>query len=92
MSDKLVEATSNIGRALISAMPPAFLMLCVVNVVFLYIVMGFMERQADQRVQLVAKLVDHCMQQRERKDAWWNRWTEPGETRPEIGKPVLEGL
>lgn len=57
----LTGAATALGRSLITALPPAFVMLCVVNAVFVLGLTWFVDDQLDQRTQLVGRLIDHCM-------------------------------
>ena len=52
---------ARLGQSLISALPPAFLLLCLINAVFIGLVLWFLDDQLDQRTKLVGKLVDRCM-------------------------------
>lgn len=54
-------AVSRLGQSLITALPPAFLMLVLINAAFLGMVMWFVNSQLTQRTVLVEKLVDRCM-------------------------------
>lgn len=56
-----IAAATKLGQSLIGALPPAFLLLCLINAIFIGLVMYFLDHQLDQRTQLVAKLVDSCM-------------------------------
>lgn len=58
----LTGLAASIGNGLISALPPAFLMLCVINLAFLGIILWFIEHQLDQRTLMVNKILDHCWQ------------------------------
>jgi hypothetical protein len=60
-NESVVGATSRLGQALISALPPAFIMLVLINAAFLGVVMWFMDNQIDQRTKLVSNFVDRCM-------------------------------
>jgi len=53
-------AVSKLGTALIGAMPPAFTLLLVINVIFLGLVMWFIDDQIHQRTELVEKVIDSC--------------------------------
>lgn len=57
----IVGATSRLGQALISALPPAFLLLVLINAAFMGVVLWFLDDQLDQRTLLVKTLVDRCM-------------------------------
>jgi hypothetical protein len=52
---------TEVGDRLIGALPPAFLLLCVINIAFLGIVLWFLDNQIGQRTALVGKLLDRCM-------------------------------
>ena len=54
-------AATALGRSLIGALPPAFLLLCVVNVIFLGLVMWFLADQIDRRTALVSTIITRCM-------------------------------
>jgi hypothetical protein len=58
----IVGATSRLGQALIGALPPAFVMLCLINVGFLGLVMWFLNGQMEQRTALVTKVFDRCFE------------------------------
>ena len=55
-------AVDRLGRALIGALPPAFLLLCVINLAFLGLVLWFLDHLQAQRTAMVGKLVDQCME------------------------------
>lgn len=54
-------AAARLGQSLISALPPAFVMLCLINAAFIAVVLWFVDDQLDQRTKLVGRLLDHCM-------------------------------
>lgn len=58
----IVGAASRLGQSLIGALPPAFLLLVLLNCAFLALVMWFVDTQLKQRTELVGKLVDRCME------------------------------
>ena len=53
-------AVTEIGRAIVSSLPPAFLLLCLINVAFLWIVLTFVQHQTDARLDLINRIVDRC--------------------------------
>jgi hypothetical protein len=57
-------AVADISRSLISALPPAFLMLCVLNAAFLGGTLWFLSNQMEKRTEIVSKMLDRCMEQR----------------------------
>lgn len=58
----LTGLAATIGTGLIGALPPAFLMLVLINSLFLGLVLWFVEHQLDQRMILANKILDHCWQ------------------------------
>ena len=54
---RLIEAS----RSVLSVVPPSFLGLCLVNLLFLGAVLWFLDAQVDARMQLVGKIVDACV-------------------------------
>ena len=57
----IVGAASRLGQALVGALPPGFLMLCLINLAFVGLVMWFLNSQMEQRTGLVDTLVTRCM-------------------------------
>jgi hypothetical protein len=57
-----IGAVTDISSKLIGALPPAFLMLVLLNVVFLGLVMWFLADQIDRRTALVTQIVTRCME------------------------------
>ena len=56
-----IGAVTDLGHTLITALPPAFIMLMIMNLCFLGLVLWFLNHQADQRTAMVDKLLDRCM-------------------------------
>jgi len=54
---RLIEAS----RAVLSVVPPSFLGLCLVNLLFLGAVLWFLNAQVEARMALVARIVDACV-------------------------------
>ena len=73
MSDQPQQQQTGIvglGQRLINVMPPAFLMLCLINIGFLYVVLTFVEHQsaqaersADRKIELYMRVVEQCILQ-----------------------------
>ena len=61
MSDEPTGLFSTLGRALIGALPPAFLLLCVINVAFLAAVLWFLDNQSEARLHLIERIIDRCV-------------------------------
>jgi len=51
---------SRVSEKLIGVLPPAFLMLLLINSAFLGVVLWFLDAQIDQRTHLVERIIDHC--------------------------------
>lgn len=58
----IVGAASRLGQSVITALPAQFLLLVILNGIFIAMVMWFLNSQMDQRTALVTKLVDKCME------------------------------
>jgi len=52
---------SKLGQSVIGALPPPFLLLCLINAAFLAVVMLFIDSQLKQRTEMVNQLVTKCM-------------------------------
>jgi hypothetical protein len=57
----IVGAASRISQSLITTLPPAFLLLVLLNIGFLSLVMWFLNNQIAARTALVEKVIDRCM-------------------------------
>jgi hypothetical protein len=53
-------AAAKLGQSVIGALPPAFLLLCLINVMFIGVVMWFLNEQINDRTQIVSHLLDRC--------------------------------
>jgi hypothetical protein len=56
-----VGALADLGARVVTALPPAFLLLVLINVAFLGVVMWFLDDQIAQRTHMAEKLFDRCM-------------------------------
>lgn len=54
-------AAGMIGKALVSALPPAFLLLATLNIVLVYLVLTTVENQSEQRLQILNRVIDQCL-------------------------------
>ena len=61
MSD-VVNAASNVSQKLISALPPAFILLALLNIAFIGAMMWFLEDQMAQRNAMAEKLFNRCLE------------------------------
>lgn len=60
----VINASLDIGKTLIGALPPSFVMLCVINMVFLMMVVWFIHDQNDimrERTRVVGDIVTACI-------------------------------
>jgi hypothetical protein len=46
---------------LIAALPPSFLLLCLVNVAFIALVLRFIDHETDQKTTLMNRVLDSCI-------------------------------
>jgi len=51
----------DLGRSLIGALPPVFLMLVLMNIAFISLVMWFLDHELGVRMQMLMKVLDHCL-------------------------------
>jgi len=58
----IVGQLARTSEKLISALPPAFLLLVLINVIFLALVMWFLNAQMAQRTTMIEKFADRCME------------------------------
>lgn len=63
MNDTITETAGKVTQSLITTMPAQFLMLCVLNAVFLGAVLLFINTQVEGRIALVNKVFDACLAQ-----------------------------
>lgn len=57
----LIGQVARTSDKLITVMPPAFLLMVILNLAFIALVMWFLNSQLEQRAAIVDKLVDRCM-------------------------------
>jgi hypothetical protein len=60
----VVESLTSLGRAAITVIPPAFLLLVALNVVFIAGLFWFLERQNAGRERVISAIVEGCLQQK----------------------------
>lgn len=58
----LVGGVTRISQALIGSLPPAFLILVLMNTAFLGGILWFLDSQNEQRVLLVKTVVEKCFE------------------------------
>jgi hypothetical protein len=64
MSDQrpgLVGTALDLGKSVVAALPPAFLILSLLNFAFLYLVLNFTEHQNDQRLSILNSVIAQCL-------------------------------
>jgi len=57
----IASSVTRLGQSLVSALPPAFILLVLINIVFLGVVMWFLDSETEQRMVLVDKLLERCL-------------------------------
>ena len=57
----VVGAASGLGRAIITALPPAFLLLILINFGLFYVLLSAVEAQADQRLRILQSVIERCL-------------------------------
>jgi hypothetical protein len=55
-------AVASLGKSLITTLPPAFLLLVLINVAFIGFLMWFLEDQLEQRDAMAKQLFDRCLE------------------------------
>jgi mannose/fructose/N-acetylgalactosamine-specific phosphotransferase system component IID len=60
-STTITDTVSVLGSKVIAALPPAFLMLCLINVAFLGLVMWFLRDETTQKIAILNRVLDSCM-------------------------------
>lgn len=58
----IVAQVARMGDKLLSTLPPAFLLLVLINILFLGMVMWFLNSQMAQRTAMIEKFADRCME------------------------------
>jgi len=52
----------DLSKSLLSTLPPAFLLLVLINVAFVGMLMWFLSANQDRRADMIDKLIDRCME------------------------------
>ena len=50
-----------IAKSIVAALPPAFLLLAVLNIVLVWLVMSNLEHQNDQRLHILTSVIEKCL-------------------------------
>jgi hypothetical protein len=58
----VVAGVIDLSQKILGTLPPAFLLLVLINAFFIGSVLWFLDSQAKQKTQLVSKLIDKCME------------------------------
>ena len=56
----LLETSVGMFGKLAGTLPPVFIMLLFVNLIFLALVMWFLSHQMDEKLAVLNKIIDHC--------------------------------
>ena len=65
MSDK-AGVLASVSEKLIRALPPAFLVLTILNICFLGMAMYVFQHNTDLRNQMITKIIETCLQQKDK--------------------------
>jgi len=57
----IISSAMRMGDKIVSTLPPAFLLLVIINAAFLGMVLWFINHGQDARTAMVDKLLDRCM-------------------------------
>ena len=57
----LVGAATKLGQSLIGALPPSFIALMVLNLVFLGLILWFIDDQLDTRMRVLSEIIQRCL-------------------------------
>jgi hypothetical protein len=57
----VVAGAIDLSKSVVAALPPAFLLLVLINIAFIGFVMWFLEDQLHQRDKMAEQLFDRCM-------------------------------
>jgi hypothetical protein len=57
----IIRTLADLARQVFGSLPPAFLMLVILNLAFLGIVLLFLDSQVNMRTKLLGKIIDACM-------------------------------
>lgn len=52
---------ADLGKAVAASLPPAFLLLVLINAAFLAALFWFLDSQMEQRMSIANRLLDHCL-------------------------------
>ena len=56
-----IGALADMGAKMASSLGPTFLCLVLLNIGFLGIVLWWIDAQAESRIRLLEKIIDHCL-------------------------------
>jgi hypothetical protein len=55
------DSVTELGRSLVAALPPAFVVLCIINLAFLGMVMWFLNHNIQARLEILDKIITKCL-------------------------------
>lgn len=56
-----IGAASSLAQSLIVALPPAFLLLCLLNIAMVWLILDTVEHQSAQRLEILTRVIDQCL-------------------------------
>ena len=69
-SPGITGALKTIGEGLIRVLPPAFVLLIIMNILFLGMITWVFDRNAEVRNELLTKIVEKCLLQTRERQNW----------------------
>ena len=57
-------ALARIGRSIVETLPPAFLLLILINFGLFWLVLSAVEGQSEQRLQILRAVIEKCLDKR----------------------------
>lgn len=57
----VVSSVVGLSKSIVTTLPPAFLMLLLLNIAFIGIVFWFLDDQMASRMAMLNKIIDHCL-------------------------------
>lgn len=58
----VIGSALDMGNKIVAALPPTFLLLVLINAVFIVAMLWFIDHQMEQRLTLANRILEHCLQ------------------------------
>ena len=56
-----VVAATGIGRLIVASLPPAFLLVVLLNLAMMYMVLDTVKHASQQRLEILASVIEQCL-------------------------------